>query len=154
MYQSSQLIDALAQPFIRPKLSQQRNYLAQHEETVSIAGVAARLVERGLNNGESGLGGGLEHEIERGRTNLLHGWKSSRESGITSRQYHPRSYQVESRRAVGQTLDGPRCRAHGRSEAVSQALPEAAGPPCGRRPEGSRRPLPVAEWLAPGVQQA
>src|SRR6187397_765443 len=45
MYQSSQLIDALAQPFIRPKLSQQRNYLAQHEKTVSIAGVAARLLE-------------------------------------------------------------------------------------------------------------
>ena len=79
MYQRSQLIDALAQPFIRPKLSEQRNYLAQHEEAVSIAGVVARLVERGLNNWESALGGGLEHEIERGRTNLLHGWKSSRE---------------------------------------------------------------------------
>jgi hypothetical protein len=79
MYQGSQLIDALAQSFIRPKLSEQRNYLAQHEETVSIAGVVARLVERGLNNWESALGGGLEHEIERGRTNLLHGWKSSRE---------------------------------------------------------------------------
>ena len=79
MHQSSQLIDSLAQSFIRPKLSQQRNYLAEHEETVSIAGVVARLVERGLNNWESALGGGLEHEIERGRTNLLHGWKSSRE---------------------------------------------------------------------------
>ena len=68
MYQRSQLIDALAQALIRPKLSQQRDHLAEHEETVSIAGVAARFAERGLDSREVGLGGGLEHEIERGRT--------------------------------------------------------------------------------------
>jgi hypothetical protein len=62
--QRGQLVDPLTQALFGPKLSEQGDYLAQHQESVSVAGIVAGLGEGTANPGEHPLGNFSKNEIE------------------------------------------------------------------------------------------
>jgi hypothetical protein len=54
--QRSELIDAFAQPLIRPQFSQEGDDIPQHEECISVQRILARLDQRRLDTREGRLG--------------------------------------------------------------------------------------------------
>lgn len=65
MYQSSQLVDALTQPLLGPKLPQKTYDIANHEEVVTVTTVVTARFECGANPGKHVPSNLLKYELER-----------------------------------------------------------------------------------------